>query len=334
MSLGEDGDDRERRAEMAMSGEDMNRRLGAPAEPATPLLGAWTQYLAQERRFSPHTVEAYGRDVAAFLGFLVEHLGEEPSPSALAKLEPQDLRAYLAYRRQGDAPLRDRSLSRALAAIRAFYRWLEKRHGVENARIGLVRGPRLKQTLPRPVSEASALALIGEAEIDSDIPWIAARDAAVVTLLYAAGLRISEALSLTGADHPLPETLRILGKGGKTRLAPILPAARDAVSVYVRACPFAIAGDTPLFRGAKGGPLSPRIVQALMARLRVRLGLPDSATPHALRHSFATHLLAGGGDLRTIQELLGHASLSTTQRYADVDSEGLIAAYKAAHPRA
>ncbi len=217
---------------------------------------------------------------------------------------------------------------------RAFYRWLEKRRGVENARIGLVRGPRLKTALPRPVSEHMAFALINEAELDSETPWIAARDVALITLLYAAGLRISEALALTGADHPLPETLRILGKGGKTRLAPILPAARDAVSVYVRACPFAIAGDTPLFRGAKGGPLSPRIAQALMARLRGRLGLPDSTTPHALRHSFATHLLAGGGDLRTIQELLGHASLSTTQRYADVDSEGLVAAYKAAHPRA
>jgi integrase/recombinase XerC len=272
--------------------------------------------------------------VAAFLGFLVEHLGEEPSLKALASLEPQDLRAYLAYRRQGDAPLRDRSLSRALAAIRAFYGWLEKRQGVENARIGLVRGPRLKQTLPRPVSESSALALIGEAELDNEVPWIAARDAAVITLLYAAGLRISEALSLTGADHPLPETLRITGKGNKTRLAPILPAAREAVAVYVRECPYPMGRDEPLFRGVRGGPLSPRLVQGLMARLRVRLGLPDSATPHALRHSFATHLLAGGGDLRTIQELLGHASLSTTQRYADVDTDALIDAYSAAHPRA
>jgi integrase/recombinase XerC len=317
-----------------MSVEDKNRRVGAPAEPGSGLLSSWTAYLADERRFSPHTVEAYGRDVAAFLGFLVEHLGEEPSIAALAALEPQDLRAYLAFRRQGDQPLKDRSLSRALAAIRAFYRWLEKRRGVENARIGLVRGPRLKQALPRPVSEQAAFALINEAELDNETPWIAARDVALITLLYAAGLRISEALSLTGADHPLPETLRILGKGGKTRLAPILPAARDAVSAYVRACPYPIAGDAPLFRGAKGGALSPRIAQALMARLRGRLGLPDSATPHALRHSFATHLLAGGGDLRTIQELLGHASLSTTQRYADVDSEGLIAAYTAAHPRA
>jgi integrase/recombinase XerC len=319
---------------MAMSSEDKNRRVGAPAEPPAGLLGQWTVYLADERRFSPHTVEAYGRDVAAFLGFLVSHLGEEPSLAALGALEPQDLRAYLAFRRQGENRLVDRSLSRALAAIRAFYRWLERRKGVENARIGLVRGPRLKTALPRPVSESAAFALISEAESEHETPWIAARDAALITLLYAAGLRISEALSLTGRDHPLPETLRILGKGGKTRLAPVLPAARDAVAEYARLCPYALAADEPLFRGARGGALSPRLLQALMEKLRARLGLPDSATPHALRHSFATHLLAGGGDLRTIQELLGHASLSTTQRYADVDSERLIEAYAAAHPRA
>jgi integrase/recombinase XerC len=184
------------------------------------------------------------------------------------------------------------------------------------------------------VSESAAFALIAEAEADSETPWIAVRDAALLTLLYAAGLRISEALSLTGGDHPLPDSLRITGKGEKTRLAPMLPAAREAIGVYVRACPFALPANEPLFRGARGGPLSPRIAQALMAKLRLRLGLPDSATPHALRHSFATHLLAGGGDLRAIQELLGHASLSTTQRYADVDSERLLEAYLAAHPRA
>lgn len=315
-----------------MSVEDKNHECGTPAKPA--LIVMWTQYLADERRFSPHTVEAYGRDVAAFLGFLVEHLGEEPTPAHLATLEPQDLRAYLAFRRQGENRLRDRSLSRALAAIRAFYRWLERRKGVENARIGLVRGPRLKATLPRPVSEKAAFALLAEAEVENEIAWIAARDAALLTLLYAAGLRISEALSLTGRDHPLPEALRITGKGGKTRIAPMLPAAREAIAIYVRECPFPLAHDEPLFRGARGGPLSPRIVQALMAKLRVRLGLPDSATPHALRHSFATHLLSNGGDLRAIQELLGHASLSTTQRYADVDSERLIDAYASAHPRA
>jgi integrase/recombinase XerC len=179
-----------------------------------------------------------------------------------------------------------------------------------------------------------AMNLIDEAELDSQTPWINARDAAIITLLYAAGLRISEALSLTGRASPMPDSLRIKGKGGKERIAPILPAARQAVAAYAAACPFALTADEPLFRGARGGPLSPRLVQALMTRLRLRLGLPPSATPHALRHSFATHLLAGGGDLRTIQELLGHASLSTTQRYADVDSARLIEAYAAAHPRA
>jgi integrase/recombinase XerC len=297
-------------------------------------LTAWTAHLADERRFSPRTVEAYGRDVGAFLDFLTIHMGEPPTGLTLAALTPQDVRAYLAHRRQGDPPLKDRSLSRALASIRSFFRWLDRRHGVENARIGLVRGPRLKSTLPRPVSEDGAAALIAEAALDSETPWINARDAAVITLLYAAGLRISEALALTGRDCPMPATLRIRGKGGKERIAPILPAARDALSAYAAACPYALTPEGPLFRGARGGPLSPRIVQALMARLRVRLGLPDSATPHALRHAFATHLLAGGGDLRAIQELLGHASLSTTQRYADVDSARLIEAYAAAHPRA
>jgi integrase/recombinase XerC len=291
-------------------------------------------HLADERRFSALSVEAYGRDVRAFMHFLVEHLGEEPTKATLGKLQPQDLRAYLASRRQGDSVLKDRSLARALAAIRGFFRWLERHHGVANARIGLVRGPRLKATLPRPVSPAMAVNLIDEAELDSQTPWINARDAALITLLYAAGLRISEALSLTGRASPMPDSLRIKGKGGKERIAPILPAARDAVAVYAAACPFTLTADEPLFRGARGGPLSPRLVQALMTRLRLRLGLPPSATPHALRHSFATHLLANGGDLRTIQELLGHASLSTTQRYADVDSARLIEAYAAAHPRA
>lgn len=316
-----------------MFGIGKRREESAPADESS-LLADWIAYLTEERRFSPLSVEAYARDVRAFLLFLTDHLGEEPNGRALAALEPQDLRAYMAHRRQGDDPLKDRSLSRALAAIRGFFRWLERRRGIANARIGLVRGPRLKTTLPRPVSEDSAHALIGEAELDSETPWINARDAALITLLYAAGLRISEALSLTGRSCPMPEALRIKGKGGKERIVPVLPAAREAVAVYAASCPYALTSDEPLFRGARGGALSPRMAQALMERLRARLGLPESVTPHALRHSFATHLLAGGGDLRTIQELLGHASLSTTQRYADVDSARLIEAYGAAHPRA
>ncbi|HVY87103.1 MAG TPA: tyrosine recombinase XerC [Caulobacterales bacterium] len=298
------------------------------------LLREWVAHLRDERRFAPRSVEAYERDVGAFLDFLAEHLGGVVTSAALAALEPRDLRAYLAHRRSGPDALSDRSISRALAAIRSFYRWLDRRKGVANPRLSLVRGPKLKASLPRPVSEKAARDLIDEAEASANAPWIGARDAALITLLYAAGLRISEALSLTGADRPLPDTLRILGKGGKERIVPVLAAARDAVERYASMAPFALTSDAPLFRGVRGGALSPRIAQALMARLRAALGLPSSATPHALRHAFATHLLAKGGDLRAIQELLGHESLSTTQRYAAVEAEKIFAAYRAAHPRA
>lgn len=312
----------------------MTAKEPAESPPAAQALAAWLDHLAQERRFSPRTVEAYGRDVAAFLGFLANHLGGAPALSDLAALQPADLRAYLAHRRRGEAALQDRSIARALAAIRAFFAFLERRFGLANARIKLVRGPRLKALLPRPVSEDAAFALIAEAGEDARAPWIAARDAAVLTLLYAAGLRISEALALKGADRPLPDTLRILGKGGKARIAPILPAAREAVEAYAALCPHALTRDGALFRGARGGPLSARIIQARMATLRAALGLQKSATPHALRHAFATHLLAAGGDLRAIQELLGHASVSTTARYAEAEAQRLAEVYARAHPRA
>lgn len=301
---------------------------------AAALLSQWIAYLRDERRFAANSVEAYERDVAAFLGFLQGHLGGEPSGRDLATLEPRDLRAYLAHRRQGPDALADRSISRALAAIRSFYRYLERRHGLANARLSLVRGPKLKRPLPRPVSEKAARELIAEAEEDSSEAWIGARDAALITLVYAAGLRISEALALSGRDLPLPEVLRIVGKGGKERIVPLLAAAREAVSRYAEICPFALQGETPLFRAARGGAMSPRMAQALMQRLRMRLGLPSSATPHALRHAFATHLLAAGADLRAIQELLGHESLSTTQGYADVEAKKILQAYVRAHPRA
>jgi integrase/recombinase XerC len=301
---------------------------------AAALHAEWVAYIRDERRFADNSVEAYERDVGAFLDFLGGHLGGDVSAAALASLEPRDLRAYLAFRRTGPDALSDRSLSRALAAIRSFFRYLDRRRGIANARLSLVRGPKLKQSLPRPVSEKAAHALIAEAEASAEEPWIGARDAALITLLYAAGLRISEALALTGADHPLPDSLRVLGKGGKERLVPMLPAAREAIARYAALCPFVLTAADPLFRGARGGPLSPRIVQALMERLRAHLGLPASATPHALRHAFATHLLANGGDLRAIQDLLGHESLSTTQRYAAVETEKIFAAYRAAHPRA
>ncbi|MBI1186364.1 MAG: tyrosine-type recombinase/integrase [Alphaproteobacteria bacterium] len=306
----------------------------ASATDAENAHAAWLASLRDERRLSALTVEAYGRDVARFLDFLTMHLGEAPRLGALQTLQPQDLRAYLAYRRAGDGALSDRSLARALAAIRSFFRFLEERCGVANARLKLVRGPRLKALLPRPVSEDSAHEALAIAGAQAIAPWVAARDEAVLTLLYGAGLRISEALGLRGGDRPIGEALRVVGKGGKERIVPALPIVREAVERYASVCPFALDADGPLFRGVRGGALSPRIVQTLMAHVRARLGLPNSATPHALRHAFATHLLAHGADLRAIQELLGHDSLATTQRYADVDFSRLLASYRSAHPRA
>jgi integrase/recombinase XerC len=296
------------------------------------LLEHWIAYLRDERRFAANTLEAYRRDVAAFLGFLTDHLGAPCVGKDLATLQPRDLRAYIAFRREGAAALSDRSVSRALAAIRCFYRYLDRRHGLANARLAIVRGPRLKRALPRPVSEIGAEQLIDEAQ-EHDQAWIGARDAALITLLYAGGLRISEALALTGADAPLPESLRVVGKGGKERIVPMLEAAREAVAHYVRLCPYVLDEDAALFRAVRGGAMSARMAQAVLQSLRDRLGLPSSATPHALRHAFATHLLANGGDLRAIQELLGHESLSTTQLYLDVDAKKILQRYRAAHPR-
>ena len=239
-----------------------------------------------------------------------------------------------ASRRAGGHPLAPRSLSQALSAIRAFHRFIDRRLAIPNAALGLVRGPRVKPGAPRPVSEDQARGLIAEAAGGDGPEWAAARDQAVLTLLWGCGLRISEALSLKRSDAPLAESLRILGKGGKTRMTPVLPAVREATDAYLAVLPFALAPDEPLFRAARGGPLRPRHIQATVQRLRGRLGLAERATPHALRHSFATHLLGAGADLRSIQELLGHASLSTTQRYTAVDAAGLLAAYAKAHPRA
>jgi integrase/recombinase XerC len=296
---------------------------------------AWIAHLGAERRFAPNTLDAYGRDVATFLGFLNRHFGADVTLATIGELTPQDLRAYLAERRRpGPSRLDDRSVARALAALRSYLAFLAERWGVENHRLRLVRGPRLKPLLPRPVSEDAAVDLIADAEDIAAEPWMQARDAAVLCLLYAGGLRISEALALTGADHPLPDSLRVTGKRGRTRIVPVLPAAREATAAYVTLCPFPLTRDEALFRGARGGPLSARQIQRVMEALRARLGLPASATPHALRHACATHILAHGGDLRAIQELLGHASLSTTQRYAAVDVERLAAAYAKAHPRA
>jgi integrase/recombinase XerC len=297
-------------------------------------LAQWLEHLANERRASPRTVEAYQACVLAYLAFLTSHRGEPPTVAALGELTAADLRAYLASRRTGEHPLSARSLSQALSAIRTFHRFLDRRLGTPNAAIGLVRGPRVKPGAPRPVTEDQARGLLTEAGDDPDMPqWAATRDAAVLTLLYGCGLRISEALSLKRSDAPLGSAVRITGKGGKTRIVPVLPAVREGVDAYLAEAPFVLAPDGPLFRAARGGPLTPRHVQATVQRLRGRLGLAERATPHALRHSFATHLLGAGADLRSIQELLGHASLSTTQRYTAVDAAGLLSAYAKAHPR-
>lgn len=302
---------------------------------ARQALALWLEHLAKERRASPRTVEAYAFAGGRYINFLERHRGEALSLAAMGTLTAGEVRAWLAYLRQGDKPLSPRSLSQSLSAIRTFHRFLDRRMDTPNAAIALVRGPRVRPGAPRPVTEDQARGMMAEPSLDPDREdWEASRDEAVLTLLYGCGLRISEALSLKRSDAPLPESLRILGKGSKTRIVPVLPAVRDAIEVYLADLPFIISPDEPLFRAKRGGPLSPRHVQATVQKLRGRLGLPDSATPHALRHSFATHLLGAGADLRSIQELLGHASLSTTQRYTEVDAAALLNAYAKAHPHA
>jgi integrase/recombinase XerC len=278
------------------------------------------------------TVTAYRTDVQGFLGFLAGHLGEAGGVAMLSEVRVPDMRAWMAHER--GRGLTARSLARALSAVKGFAGWAADRQGVVVDAILAARAPKFQKGLPRPLSVPAAQDMLDRVELQAAEPWIAARDAAVVTLLYGCGLRISEALGLRGADHPLPAMLRITGKGGKERQVPVLPAAREAVAAYVAAAPFPVDPDGPLFRGARGGALNPRLIQKVMEQARLQLGLPASATPHALRHSFATHLLAAGGDLRAIQELLGHASLSTTQGYTAVDQAHLMAVYQRAHPRA
>ncbi len=301
---------------------------------ADEALSAWLEHLAHERRLAANTLEAYGRIGRLYLAFLQRHRGGPQRLADLGTVTAAEVRAHLAERRSGDHPLAARSISQTLSAIRAFHAFLDRRCATPAPQLALVRGPRIKASLPRPVSEDQARGLLQEPDADPDAePWEAARDRAVLTLLYGCGLRISEALSLTRADAPLAETLRITGKGGKTRLAPVLPAVRAAVDAWLALQPFALEPGDALFRARRGGPLTPRHVQAMVQRLRGRLGLPPSTTPHALRHSFATHLLGAGADLRSIQELLGHASLSTTQKYTAVDARHLLEAYASAHPR-
>jgi integrase/recombinase XerC len=295
------------------------------------LTDAWLASLAYERRMSAHTLRAYGDDTARFFKFLSEHRGGKVTLAVLQALKPADVRAFLTARRsQGLGP---QGVQRAVAAIRSFYRYLERENLADGAAVRAVRSPKLPRTLPRPLSEEDAARAIEEAG-EVAVPWIAARNAAVITLLYGTGLRISEALSLKRGDAPLGETLTIVGKGRKERAVPVLAAVREAIEAYVKLCPFAQAKSAALFVSRRGNAMSAREAQALMQHLRGRLGLSPSATPHALRHSFATHLLRNGGDLRAVQELLGHASLSTTQKYTEVEGARVLAVYDAAHPRA
>jgi integrase/recombinase XerC len=320
-------------------GEGSDATLTAMKNPAaspdvTAETARWLGFLGAERRMSPKTLEAYARDVSQFLAFLAEHLGGTPSLKQLAKLTPADVRAFMAARRAQGAG--NRSLMRGLAGARSFARFLERDGKGKVGALAAIRTPKLPRSLPKPLAIADAKRM-ADTELragETREPWILARDAAVLGLLYGSGLRIAEALSLKRKDTPTGDQLTVTGKGNKTRMVPVLPQVGKLIAEYVALCPLAIPPDGPLFVGARGGPLSPRVVQLAMARLRGALGLPDSATPHALRHSFATHLLARGGDLRAIQELLGHASLSTTQIYTQVDSERLLEVYTSAHPRA
>lgn len=310
---------------------------GLTADPfLAPALGAalaqWLAQLAALEGAAANTVEAYNRDVARYLKFLSAHRGGADGIAAVARTTQSDLRAWMAEERARG--LSARSLARALSAVKGFTAWAADRTGSDATTVLSARGPKFRRKLPRPLSEDSASAILTEIGEDAREDWIAARDTAIATLLYGLGLRISEALSLTGADHPLPPVLRITGKGGKTRPVPVIPAAARAVADYVALCPFDLTPTEALFRGARGGPVNPRLIQSAMERARLRLGLPATATPHALRHSFATHLLSAGGDLRAIQELLGHASLSTTQAYTAVDAARLMEVYEKAHPRA
>ncbi len=308
------------------------------AEPAliSPALReALQDWLAAERALhdvAENTIAAYRADVLGFLTFCTMHFGDQSGLAPIRSITLRDMRAWMASERgRGQSA---RSLARRLSAVKTFYRWLSHRDGFDASAVLMIRSPKFTRKLPRPLTADASRAVIDMAGVQARDDWVAARDIAVLTLLYGCGLRISEALSLTGADVPIPDALRIVGKGGKERIVPVIGAARRAVADYVRLCPHRLGVEAALFRGVRGGKLNPRMVQKAMEQARHQLGLPATATPHALRHSFATHLLNAGGDLRAIQELLGHASLSTTEAYTAVDSARLMEVYEAAHPKA
>ncbi|WP_317993964.1 tyrosine recombinase XerC [Bartonella gliris] len=306
-----------------------------PADPA--ILAArknWLDNLLKTRRVAAHTAHAYERDTRQFLSFLCQHLGHEPTFNDLANLRTIDLRAYLAHRRTHN--ISARSLSRSMAGLRSFFSYLSREEIVSVPAAKLVRSPKQPKSLPRPLTIESALHVVKQENQQESQPWITTRNAAVLMLLYGCGMRISEALSLTPEQFSDPEktSLFVIGKGGKTRLVPLIKVVYEAVQNYLKCCPYPLVDKQPMFRGARGGPLQPAIIQRAVRNLRAHLGLPETATPHTLRHSFATHLLSRGGDLRTIQELLGHACLSTTQAYTHVDTDRLLKIYQKAHPRA
>lgn len=308
--------------------------LGPAGDEVQALVADWLAWLGAERRASRHTVDAYRRDIWQFLGFLATHRGAAVTPGDLEDLAQADFRAWLAAR--AERGLKRSSTARALSTVRGFFAHLARTGGIDNAAVHAVRAPRPARHVPKALSAEEALEVIAAARQVSDQEWIGARDAALFLLLYGCGLRIGEALVLTRAEAPAPDQggLRVIGKGGKQRIVPLLPVVTEAIGHYLALCPYPETPGAPLFVGARGGPMSARVAQLQMQRIRELLDLPDTATPHALRHSFATHLLAEGGDLRTIQELLGHASLSTTQRYTDVDDATLVKVHQKAHPRA
>jgi integrase/recombinase XerC len=313
------------------------RELTFVANDVAAEMTRWLAHLGAERRMSGKTVEAYERDARQFLQFLSKHLGGPPTLSELAKLTPQDVRAFMAARRSEG--IGGRSLMRGLAGARSFARFLERNGKGRVGALTAVRAPKVPKTLPKPLAIASAKRVTDADSRAGDVrePWILARDAAVLALLYGSGLRISEALGLKRGDVPAPgrgDAITVTGKGNKQRMVPLLPQVSQSIADYIAQCPYDLPAEGPLFIGARGKALSPRIVQLVMERLRGALSLPDSATPHALRHSFATHLLGRGGDLRAIQELLGHTSLSTTQIYTAVDTDRLLEVYRSTHPRA
>jgi integrase/recombinase XerC len=326
MSKAKPGRVEKERAELAHAAPETAREIGH-----------WLSYLGAERRMSPETVEAYGRDVRQFLEFLAAHFGRRVTLATLRDLATRDVRAFMAHRR-GDG-IGGRSLMRGLAGARSFARFLERQGMGKVGALSTVRAPKIERSLPKPLAVGPAKRLTDTAlrAGEDREPWVLARDAAVLALLYGSGLRISEALGLKAGDIPAPgagDSITVIGKGRKPRMVPVLQQVLQLIADYVALCPYGLAPDQPVFVGAKGGPLSPRIIQLVMERLRGALNLPETATPHALRHSFATHLLGRGGDLRAIQELLGHASLSTTQIYTAIDTERLLEVYRGAHPRA